>query len=184
MTFSLISALPSSDEVVRLFEQGVALKGIKNTDPVTLASLFLRTKNTTYGKAAAANLAAVADDERPPWLEGQNEWDAPTWLAWDLTNTTFAEPARFSGCTDYGLLAYLMLKRANFDLGWSPEQAARFKKVHQVLCYVWFGGAWNQGEWMGLGNSILVRSYPDTASQRTPWMYPGLTREQHAEKVY
>ena len=37
---------------------------------------------------------------------------------------------------------------------------------------------------MGLGNSIMIQSFPDTANQYTPWMYPLITRQEHSSKVY
>ena len=56
--------------------------------------------------------------------------------------------------------------------------------MHETLCYVWFSGAWNQGTWMGLGNTVFSQLYPAEAEQHTPWQYPYLSRRQHAEKVY
>ena len=47
------------------------------------------------------------------------------------------------------------------------EEDARYKRMHQALCYVWFAGAWNQGTWMGIGNALMSAAYPDTASERT-----------------
>ena len=40
-------------------EQGVARKGLDNVDPTTLASLYLRTKNHTYGEASWCSDGAV-----------------------------------------------------------------------------------------------------------------------------
>ena len=56
--------------------------------------------------------------------------------------------------------------------------------MHETLCYVWFSGAWNQGTWMGLGNTVFSQLYPAEAEQHTPWQYPYMSRRQHAEKVY
>ena len=130
------------------------------------------------------NLAATAGAVKPQWKATDKVWAAPSWTTWDLNSTTFAEPARFSGCTDYGLLGLRLLQRDNFTLGWTAEEAQRYKHMHQCLCYVWFAGAWNQGTWAGLGTTLLSQTYPDTADETTPWMYPYLTRRQHGEKVY
>jgi hypothetical protein len=173
-----------SDRFLAEFEKGVAETGLDNTEPVTLSCLYAVTGNVTYGHAAAANLAGIASDVKPAWASRDKAWDAPSWVKWDLNSSNFLQPARFSGCTDYGLLAYYILQRAGFDKGWDAEQEARFKHMHQALCYVWFAGAWNQGTWAGIGNTIMSKAYPDTAHEHTPWMYPYLTREQHFEKVY
>ena len=67
---------------------------------------------------------------------------------------------------------------------WTTLDTARYKHMHETLCYVWFDGAWNQGTWAAFGNALISRVWPDTANKTTPWAYPFLTREEHAHKVY
>ena len=133
--------------------------GLETVNPTLLAVLYDVTGNTTYARAAADSLAAAASPTKPPWLKGDKSWDAPKWYTFDLNSTTFSEPDRFSGCTDYGLLAYRLLQEAGFDKQWTAGAEARFKHMHQTLCFTWFTGAWNQGTWMGLGNAILGLTY-------------------------
>jgi hypothetical protein len=172
---------------VALFRRGAMEVGLNATSPTILAALSARLHDAEIGRAAVRNLAATASDTKPDWKATDKVWDAPNWTAWDLTSTAFHQPARFSGCTDYGLLGLFLLQRGNFtelQSAWSVEEAARYKHMHQALCYVWFAGAWNQGTWAGLGTTLMSQTYPDTAEETTPWMYPYLTRKQHSEKVY
>ena len=172
---------------VALFERGAREVGLNATSPTILAALSARLHDAEFGRAAVRSLAATASDTKPEWKAQDRVWDAPNWTAWDLTSQTFQQPARFSGCTDYGLLGLYLLQRDNFtelQSAWTAEEAARYKHMHQALCYVWFAGAWNQGTWAGLGTTLMSQTYPDTANEKTPWMYPYLTRKQHSEKVY
>ena len=177
---------PWSVDWVGLFERGAREAGLNATSPTILAALSARLRSAEFGRAAVRNLAATASDVKPLWKGGDRVWDAPNWTTWDLQSTTFKQPARFSGCTDYGLLGLHLLQRDRFPLGsaWTAAEAGRYKHMHQALCYVWFAGAWNQGTWAGLGTALMSETYPDTAGERTPWMYPYLTRKEHSEKVY
>eukprot|EP00040_Diaphanoeca_grandis_P017451 m.91022 g.91022 ORF g.91022 m.91022 type:complete len:980 (+) comp26441_c1_seq2:222-3161(+) len=175
-------------DYLALFESGVGILGLNATDPMILASLYARTGNVTYAQAASANLAATTTGNAP-WLASDNVWlnnvtGRQSWLDWDASKKEYDQPARFSGCTDYGLLAYLVLQRSGYDKGWSRELERNYRKMHSTLCYVWFSGAWNQGTWMGIGNTVFSQVYVDEADEHTPWAYPFLTRHQHAEKVY
>ena len=171
---------------VALFERGAQEVGLNATSPTILAALSARLRKPEYGAAAVRNLAATASDVKPVWKASDRTWAAPNWTKWDLNSTTWKQPARFSGCTDYGLLGLHLLQRDNFPIAssWTAAEAARYKHMSQALCYVWFAGAWNQGTWAGLGTALMSRTYPDTADETTPWMYPYLTRKQHSEKVY
>ena len=192
-TFTPVSAPPREQrsepwavDWVALFERGAQEVGLNATSPTILAALSARLRKPEYGVAAVHNLAETAGDVRPAWKPTDRVWAAPNWTTWDLNSTTFQQPARFSGCTDYGLLGLYLLRRDGFPIAssWTADEAARYKHMSQALCYVWFAGAWNQGTWAGLGTALMSQTYPDTADERTPWMYPYLTRRQHSEKVY
>eukprot|EP00729_Bicosta_minor_P022193 gene22193-13712_t len=127
----------------------------------------------------------TASATKPKWLSMDRSWDAPAWYSFNLSNTTFQQPARFSGCTDYGLVGYYILQSGGWTFSdWKAVEMKRYKHMHETLCYVWFDGAWNQGTWAGLGNALISRVWPDTSNKTTPWAYPFLTRRQHALKVY
>ena len=198
------AAAPSSFaevDYVALYEQGVAQIGLNASDPMILAALWSRTGNETYAAAAAHNLAGIATGDAR-WLVGDKNWNSSTagrqsWIDFDRNTPTFcpsgsldlacrgSDTPGFLGCTQYGLLAAWVLERGGYDKGWSPEVEADYKAMHSTLCYVWFSGAWNQGTWMGIGNTIFSQLYAaDGADETTPWQYPYLTRRQHAEKVY
>lgn len=66
------------------------------------------------------------------------------WKAFNHSSRSFYEPDRFSGCTDYGLMALWVLQQAGYTPQWSAQTAADFKAMHETLCFVWFTGAWNQ----------------------------------------
>jgi hypothetical protein len=187
-------------DYLALYEEGVSqLPSLSVADPMILAALWSRTGNDTYAAAAADNLAGIATGNAP-WLAANRAWADPvngrqSWIDFDRNTTTFcsssapgachgAGSSGFLGCTEYGLLAYLVLQRGGYDKGWPSKVEADYKAMHSTLCYVWFSGAWNQGTWMGIGNTIFSEAFPEAADETTPWQYPYLTRRQHAEKVY
>lgn len=123
---------------VDLFHRGARSVGLNETSPTILAALSARLRDPEFGRAAVRSLAGVASGSSPSWKQHDGSWSA-NWTSWDLNSTTFQQPARFSGCTDYGLLGLYLLQRDSFDLqsAWTAEVAARYKRMHQALCYVW-----------------------------------------------
>ena len=108
------------------------------------------------------------------------------WInGFDRNSSEFGQApgAYFASCTDFGLPAYLLLNRSGYDKGWDPQTEEDFMKFHQTACFVWYSGGWNQGTWSGIGNTIFSQLWPTQSREKTPWMYPYLTRLQHAEKV-
>ena len=200
--FEMVAApdVPPPVDYVALFEEGVAQLGLNATDPMILAALWSRTGKEEYAAAAAKSLAGIATGDAP-WFVADKAWSSPTdgyqsWIDFNRNTTTFCpsgslDPAchgsntpGFLGCTQYGLLASLVLERGGYDKGWSPDVEARYKSMHSTLCYVWFSGAWNQGAWMGIGNSIFSQLYPDAAAEHTPWQYPFISRRELGSRIW
>jgi hypothetical protein len=123
---------------VDLFHRGARSVGLNETSPTILAALSARLRDPEFGRAAVRSLASVASGSSPQWKQHDGSWSA-NWTSWDLNSTTFQQPARFSGCTDYGLLGLRLLQRDGFDLdsAWTAQEAARYKHMQQALCYVW-----------------------------------------------
>ena len=151
---------PFGVDYLALYEEGVnQLPTLDAADLMILAALWSRTGNETYAAAAARNLAGIATGDAP-WLAANKAWADPvngrqSWIDFDRNTTTFcstsapgachgAGSSGFLGCTEYGLLAYLVLQRGGYDKGWSAQVESDYKVIHSTLCYVWFSGAWNQ----------------------------------------
>lgn len=92
------------------------------TDANLLAMLWARTGENQFGLAASAALRMTASATKPKWLSTDRSWDAPAWYSFNLSNTTFQQPARFSGCTDYGLVGYYILQSGGWTFSdWKAE---------------------------------------------------------------
>ena len=108
---------------------------LNKTDPNLLAMLWARTGEKKFGSAASTALRLTASETKPLWLARNKVWDAPSWYNFNLSNTTFQQPDRFSGCTDYGLLGYYILQTGGWSFqDWTRAEAERYKHMHETLC--------------------------------------------------
>jgi len=200
-------------DYLQLYRDGTEKLGMNASDPTLLAALYGRTGDVKYARAAAANLAAVVNGgPSGAWLATSNVniTDRRFWVdGFDRTSSEFGQApgAYFESCTGFGLPAYLLLNRSGYDKGWNARTEVDFRQFHEVrrtplplltmlplplltmpplqtACFVWYSGAWNQGTWSGIGNTMFSQLWPAQAKEKTPWMYPYLTRAQHAERVW
>ena len=100
------------------FREAVVLAdpGLNRTDANLLAMVWARTGEERFGAAASAALKMAASPTKPLWLARDKVWDGPAWYTFNLSNTTFQQPDRFSGCTDYGLLGYYILQTGGWQV--------------------------------------------------------------------
>ena len=177
-------------DYLQLYAAGTDKLGLDASDPTLLAALYGRTGDERYAQAAAANLAGVVNGgASAAWLatSSVNLTVRRFWVdGFDRTSSEFGQApgAYFESCTGFGLPAYLLLNRSGYDKGWDARTEEDFRKFHETACFVWYSGAWNQGTWSGIGNTMFAQLWPAQAREKTPWMYPFLSRAQHAERVW
>ena len=162
-------------DYLQLYRDGTEKLGMNASDPTLLAALYGRTGDEKYARAAAANLAAVVNGgPSAAWLATSkvNLTGRRFWVdGFDRTSSEFGQApgAYFESCTGFGLPAYLLLNRSGYDKGWDAQTEEDFRKFHETACFVWYSGAWNQGTWMGIGNTIFSEAFPEAADETTPW---------------